>query len=342
MERLKRGSGLTSYPPATLYTIASKDAGGGGTNKWIFGYGNSYSNVTNSTFLHINRAAGGSVFLTSNPWTPVIGRWYHLAVAKSGDNYSFYRDGVLEGTPTTTVQIPDVTAAFEVGRAEGAFHFRGSIDNLRLWNVARTQAEIQNNIDETLPPATAGLAGYWRFNDATGATATDGTTNANHGTLGGGVAARQPAWAASDVPFGKVDVELLDGATPVALLADDTLNDGEFVWTIPEATPPGTNYRIRVTRVGTAVTDTSNAAFTVTLPITVYYVNDATVEAGDWTTAPGNDANDGLSAATPKSSIRAVLGDLRSRCRRRGSRRCRNVCDWNEHHPRRERCGRED
>ena len=123
-------------PSGNLYTIASKDAGGGGTNKWIFGYGNSYSNVTNSTFLHINRAAGGSVFLTSNPWTPVIGRWYHLAVAKSGDNYSFYRDGVLEGTPTTTVQIPDVTAAFEVGRAEGAFHFRGSIDNLRLWNVA--------------------------------------------------------------------------------------------------------------------------------------------------------------------------------------------------------------
>ncbi len=171
----------------------------------------------------------------------------------------------------------------------------------------RTQVEIQNNIDETLPPATSGLAGYWRFNDASGTTATDGTANANHGTLGGGVVARQPAWTASDVPFGKVDVELLDGATPVALLADDTLNDGEFVWTIPEATPPGTNYRIRVTRVGTAVTDTSNAAFTVTLPITVYYVNDGTVEAGDWTTAPGNDANDGLSAATPKSSIRAVL-----------------------------------
>jgi hypothetical protein len=39
----------------------------------------------------------------------------------------------------------------------------------------------------------------------------------------------------------------------------------------------------------------------------VYYVNDSTVEPGDWTTVPGDDANDGLTPATPKSSIRSVL-----------------------------------
>ena len=42
-------------------------------------------------------------------------------------------------------------------------------------------------------------------------------------------------------------------------------------------------------------------------PVNVYYVNDATVEPGDWTTSPGDDANDGLTPATPKSSIRRVL-----------------------------------
>src|SRR5205085_4419585 len=40
-----------------------------------------------------------------------------------------------------------------------------------------------------------------------------------------------------------------------------------------------------------------------------YYVNDGTVNAngGDWTTAPGDNGNDGLSPASPKASIGAVF-----------------------------------
>ena len=33
----------------------------------------------------------------------------------------------------------------------------------------------------------------------------------------------------------------------------------------------------------------------------------ATVQPGDWTTAAGNDANDGLTPGTPKASLRALL-----------------------------------
>ena len=39
----------------------------------------------------------------------------------------------------------------------------------------------------------------------------------------------------------------------------------------------------------------------------IYYVNDGSVSPGDLTTAPGNDANDGLTPATPKASIQSVL-----------------------------------
>ena len=70
---------------------------------------------------------------------------------------------------------------------------------------------------------------------------------------------------------------------------------------------PG-NYRVRVTRLDAgSFADTSNNLFAIREPVTIYYVNDATVESGDWTTAAGNDANDGLSPATPKASIRAML-----------------------------------
>ena len=57
----------------------------------------------------------------------------------------------------------------------------------------------------------------------------------------------------------------------------------------------------------TPLSDLSNAPFSIVPPIRAYYVNDGSFTDGDWTTAPGDDANDGLSPATPKASIRAVL-----------------------------------
>ncbi len=106
-----------------------------------------------------------------------------------------------------------------------------------------------------------------------------------------------------------VDVELMQvgNPTPIMLIADDTANDGEFQWTIPNTITPADNYLIRVTRNDTATSDTSNAPFSIGAPITIYFVNDGTVAAGDWTTAAGNDANNGLSPVTPKASIRAIL-----------------------------------
>ncbi len=107
-----------------------------------------------------------------------------------------------------------------------------------------------------------------------------------------------------------VDIQLLQGGVPVLvdglpLIADDTPNDGEFLWTIPDTVAPGSDYRFRVTRG--VLSDTSNADFTIAAPIHIYYVNDSVVQAGDWTTAVGSDANDGLDPSRPKASISSVL-----------------------------------
>lgn len=107
---------------------------------------------------------------------------------------------------------------------------------------------------------------------------------------------------------GNVDIDLMqDGnPTPIFSIAASTANDGEYNWLVPDTVPFGTDYRVRVTRNG-VLSDSSNAVFTVAGSVNAYYVNDGTVEAGDWTTAPGNDANDGLSPSTPKASVRSIL-----------------------------------
>ncbi len=106
-----------------------------------------------------------------------------------------------------------------------------------------------------------------------------------------------------------VSLELLDANNQVvSTIAATTPNDGEHLWAIPAGLTPS-NYKVRVTRLDAGmISDMSNSQFTVPAPVSVFYVNDSTVNAtGDWTTAPGNDGNDGLSPATPKASLRALL-----------------------------------
>jgi len=99
-------------------------------------------------------------------------------------------------------------------------------------------------------------------------------------------------------------------AGPYTLLADNEANDGNYIWDIAEGDfPVSDQYVIRITSVDTpAVDDTSDSVFSVLPPIANYYVNDAVMDGTEeYTSNPGNDANDGLTPATPKASIRAII-----------------------------------
>jgi hypothetical protein len=107
-----------------------------------------------------------------------------------------------------------------------------------------------------------------------------------------------------------VDINLMQvgNPTPVLNIATGAANTGQFSWTIPSTLTPGNTYLVQVTSdQHAALTGTSAQPFTITTPTNVYYVNDGTVNPGDWTSAPGNDSNDGLTTATPKASIGAIL-----------------------------------
>ncbi len=110
---------------------------------------------------------------------------------------------------------------------------------------------------------------------------------------------------------GTVDIELWQegGSVPIAVVADDTANDGEFQWLVSETIAPASNYRLRIVRSDNAsLFDTSNANFEISAPINVYYVNDAYQPGVDeYTTADGDNGNDGLSPSSPKASIAAIL-----------------------------------
>lgn len=89
---------------------------------------------------------------------------------------------VAQGAPMPALPVRNSTRPFTIGATPPYLYFNGAIDEVRFWNVARTQSQIQANFHQTLRGNQPGLVGYWKFDDGIGATAYDGMGNAD-GTL---------------------------------------------------------------------------------------------------------------------------------------------------------------
>ena len=98
-----------------------------------------------------------------------FGEWQHVAWVKNGSNLKLYVDGNLVFDRTDTTNVPATMAPggdFSVHhrRDSPTEGFNGRIDEIRVWNVARTEAQIQAQM-HTKPSGT-GLQVYYDFNDA--------------------------------------------------------------------------------------------------------------------------------------------------------------------------------
>lgn len=142
--------------------------------------------------------SGGATTLWTDNLIP-INTWTHIAATWDGDTVKMFINGVQQ-THTATVAPPlNVGSGWTlIGLlGGGVYPFSGIIDEVRVWNVARTQQQIRENMHLRLNGNETGLQGYWRFDEGSGSTAYDATSNANDGTLMNG-----PAWVSSTAPFG--------------------------------------------------------------------------------------------------------------------------------------------
>ena len=155
----------------------------------------------------------------------VGGEWQHFAIVFDGGQAWLYVDGVLNsscggalgncwhgntGTQTVaSMNTPQVTTTpVSIGRQnspEGFIgdHYRGVMDEIRVWNVARTAKQVRQNMNKSLNLKKAnGLVAYWRMNEGSGQVAADASGNGHNlqlGNTGGGDAA-DPAWVSPGKP----------------------------------------------------------------------------------------------------------------------------------------------
>ena len=138
-------------------------------------------------------------------FSPVAGRWVNFtAVMKSAIDMSIYFNGVdVGGTYAGESNLPmssnSPTEVAKIGYLSQngvVYRFKGKIDELKIWNRALSLEEIQKTIFTKSPSSSEqGLIGYWDFDEPTGATVLDHSSNHFNGMIKGN-AARVP----SEVP----------------------------------------------------------------------------------------------------------------------------------------------
>jgi hypothetical protein len=122
--------------------------------------------------------------------------WTHLAVSFDGQTYRIYTDGTLRFQSRPDWGTRTAKSALTLIGAPAAA-FRGTLDELRIWDSARSARLIGADMGLRLVGREPGLLGYWRCDEADGQTLYDSTDNIHHGALSGG------EWVRSDAPIGE-------------------------------------------------------------------------------------------------------------------------------------------
>ncbi|MDG2193809.1 MAG: fibrinogen-like YCDxxxxGGGW domain-containing protein [Polaribacter sp.] len=160
------------------------------TNDWVrvIGKGD-YSNRTYGLWIDLTgrllwQMYGSSSFDLYPTTVLATGTWHHIAATRSGSNVAIYVDGVEIASGTYAGTPYSSTEPLTIG-GESIIHghLNGKIDETRIWNVARTQAEIQANMNVSLAGTESGLLGYYKMNEGRGTTVLDASGNDNMATL---------------------------------------------------------------------------------------------------------------------------------------------------------------
>lgn len=115
------------------------------------------------------------------------GEWHHVAATlnETTDELKVYLDGVLDGTSTTTLNTLNNNVGLYIGARGDDQNVNGEMemDNVRIWNKAKTEAEIQADTLACLTGSETDLLAWYDFEGVTTSTLTDKSVHGNHGTF---------------------------------------------------------------------------------------------------------------------------------------------------------------
>jgi hypothetical protein len=167
--------------------VINKESSTGGDNGYMLRVGDNGK-------INFNIGSSGWNELTTDMNTLQLNTWQHIAATYNGTNMTIYKDGIAVISSNFTGAIGNSVNNLIIGDwatlTWGTRNFPGRIDEVKIWNIAKSQNEIQSGMSAEMCTLPSNLVAYYNFEEGiadstnTGLnTLIDQTTNGNNGTL---------------------------------------------------------------------------------------------------------------------------------------------------------------
>ncbi|MEC7902092.1 MAG: LamG domain-containing protein, partial [Candidatus Neomarinimicrobiota bacterium] len=155
-----------------------------GSEHWKGNYSYTSPNITfiNKNEIYYGFSSNGGDVMRQIKNVRKPNTWHHVAFTYDGNKGRLYVDGVqVDSTNNPTKwsgKVPDATPIGFIGA-----RFRGNLDEVRVWNVVRTEAEIKANMDSLQDSNPAGLVAYYSMDTDENFNIIDRSANKHHATI---------------------------------------------------------------------------------------------------------------------------------------------------------------
>jgi fibro-slime domain-containing protein len=167
------GSVFTNLDDATIEAWVRWESWDGSAHAWDFGGSGHHTYLRQNSgpaLLFRLDSTAGEKFQVEVAGVPNNDQWGHIAAVMGRGGMRLYFNGSLIGTNEFTGSLSGIGRTnYFLGRSDSTTNntFRGDMDDVRVWNGARTEEQIRENMFRQLTGRESGLAGCWNFDDGT-------------------------------------------------------------------------------------------------------------------------------------------------------------------------------
>jgi hypothetical protein len=118
------------------------------------------------------------------------GQWNHWSVTKNANSgeMKIYLNGSLWHSGTEKTRLIDIQNFIIGARQGGRYYYYGKIDEVRIWDKALSETQIQDWMYKSVDashPDYAHLVAYYKIDEGTGSVTMDASVHAKTGTING-------------------------------------------------------------------------------------------------------------------------------------------------------------
>ena len=168
--------------------------------------------------------------------------WHHVAYVRNGSTGTLYVDCIIQGTHPasetfTSNDLWSIAQEWDIPWPTVSDALGGQVDEISIWKTPLSETQIRDNMCKKLTGVETNLVAYYRFDESSGISLPDLTSNNNNGTLENG-----PNWVTSGAPIG--DASTSDYSNPFSVTLASSYGDN-LTATITSGTASGIHvYRI--------------------------------------------------------------------------------------------------